>query len=77
MDCLGFPRGSVVKNLPANAEAAGDAGLLSLWDDPPEKETAIHSSILPGKSRARGAWRATVHGVAKELDTTQHLNNNN
>ena len=24
----------------------------------------------------RGAWRATVHGVAKESDTTQQLNNN-
>ena len=22
----------------------------------------------------RGAWRATVHGVPKELDTTQRLN---
>ena len=25
----------------------------------------------------RGAWWATVHGVAKELDTTYQLNNNN
>ena len=25
----------------------------------------------------RGAWRATVHGVAKELDKTQRLNINN
>ena len=24
----------------------------------------------------RGAWRATVHGVAKELDMTWQLNNN-
>ena len=23
----------------------------------------------------RGAWRATVHGVAKETDTTERLNN--
>ena len=23
----------------------------------------------------RGAWRATVHGVAKELDVTERLNN--
>jgi len=36
-----------------------------VWDDPLEKEMAIHSSILPGKSRARGAWRATVHGSKK------------
>ena len=25
----------------------------------------------------RGAWWATVHGVTKELDTTQQLNDNN
>ena len=25
----------------------------------------------------RGAWRATVHGVTKESDTTEQLNNNN
>ena len=25
----------------------------------------------------RGAWRATFHGVAKELDTTEQLNKNN
>ena len=24
----------------------------------------------------RGAWRATVHGVTKELDTTEQLSNN-
>ena len=30
----------------------------------------------PRKGNARGAWRATVHGVAKELDMTEQLNNN-
>ena len=25
----------------------------------------------------RGAWWATVHGVSKELDTTEKLNKNN
>ena len=25
----------------------------------------------------RGTWRATVHGVAKESDTTEQLNNKN
>ena len=28
-------------------------------------------------SMERGAWQATVHGVTKELDATQQLNNNN
>ena len=29
-----------------------------------------------GNSMDGGAWQATVHGVAKELDMTQQLNNN-
>ena len=28
-------------------------------------------------SMDRGAWRATVHGVAKVLDMTEQLNKNN
>ena len=61
--------GSAVKNLPA---------IQSLGrEDPLEKETATHSSILAWKNPMdRGAWQATVHGVAKELDTTEWLNNN-
>ena len=27
-----------------------------------------------GNPRDRGAWWATVHGISKELDTTQHIN---
>ena len=30
-----------------------------------------------GTPMNRGAWRATVHGVAKEVDMTWQLNNNN
>ena len=40
---MGFLRGSVVKNLPANA---GDAGSILGWEDPLEKEMATDSSIL-------------------------------
>ena len=42
------------------------------WEDPLEKGMATHSSILAWKipMERGGAWRATVHGVAKELDTT-------
>ena len=40
------------------------------WEDPLEKEMATHSSILAWRiPMDRGAWRATVHGVAKELGT--------
>ena len=36
------------------------------WDDPLEKEMTTHSSILAWKiPMDRGAWWATVHGVAK------------
>jgi len=36
--------------------------------DPLEKEMATHSFSSLGNPRDRGAWRATVHGVA-ESDT--------
>ena len=35
-------------------------------EDPLEEEMAIHSSIIAWNNPMdRGAWRATVHGVAK------------
>ena len=41
---VGFPGGSAMKKLPANA---GDANFRSLgWEDPLEKEMTTHSSIL-------------------------------
>ena len=41
-----------------------------------EKEMITHSSILAWKNPMDGgAWRATVHGVRKEVDMTQQLNN--
>ena len=33
--------------------------------------------FLLGNPVDRGAWRATVHGVTKESDTTEQLNNKN
>ena len=46
---LGFPSGSVVKNLPANAGDARDTGSILGFEDPLEKEMATHSSILAWK----------------------------
>ena len=46
---MGFPGCSVVKNLPANAGAAGDIGLIPDWEDPLEEEKATHSSICVWK----------------------------
>ena len=65
----GLPGGlSAVKNL---ACQAGDAGLIprsgrSLGEG---SGNLLQYSCL-GDPMDRGAWRATVHGVAKELDMT-------
>ena len=39
--------------------------------DPLEKDMATHSQYsCLGNPTDRGAWQATVHGAAKELDVT-------
>ena len=40
------------------------------WEDPLEKEMATHSNILAWEIPWTGEAGSTVHGVAKELDTT-------
>ena len=62
----------MVKNLTAMQEICvrtlGQEDLL-------EKGRATHSSILAmGNTKDRGAWQATVHEVARELemDRTEH-----
>ena len=41
-----------------------------------KKKMATDSSILALENPMdRGAWQATVHGVTKESDTTEQLNN--
>ena len=60
---LGFPGGSAVKNLPA----VWEIWLQSLgWEDPLEKETTTHSSILAWRIpwSLPGVWQATVPVVA-------------
>ena len=64
---LNFPGDSVIKNLPANA---GDAGLVSRLERSLKKEMATHSFSCLGNPMVRGAWKATVHEIAKELDMT-------
>ena len=59
----GFPVAQMVKKLPA----VWETWVQSLsWEDPLEEGMATHSSILAWRIPiVRGAWRATVHEVAK------------
>ena len=63
---MGFPSGSVVKNLPANA---GDLGSIpgSGRSSGEGNDNPLQCSFLRN-SMDRGAWRATVHGVTKDSD---------
>ena len=63
---MGFPSGSLVKNLPAKQEMQ----IRSLqWEDPLEKEMATHSSILaweipwteePGGLQSMGSSKSQI-----------------
>ena len=65
---MGFPGGSVVRNLPANV---GDVGLIpGLGRSPGEGNGNLLQYSCLGNPVDRGAWWATVHGVTKESDTT-------
>ena len=63
---MGFPGGSVVKNLPANAGDAGDKGLIPGSGRSPGKGNGnpLQYSCLEN-SVDRGAWQTTIHGAAK------------
>ena len=75
-NCLiswGFPGGSVVMNTPANA---GDLGSIPGWGRSPggRNGNLLQYSCL-GNPIDRGAWRATIHGIAKsrtQLNTNTH-----
>ena len=63
---LGFPGGASGKESSCKTGNAGDLVWLLCWEDPLKEGVATHSSILAGRTpTGRGAWRATVHGVAK------------
>ena len=70
----GFPRCFSSKESTCQA---GDAGSIPGSGRSPGggNGNRLQYSYL-GNPMDRGAWQATVHGVAKELDTTEQLNNN-
>ena len=59
-----LPGGSAVKNLPGSGRPPG------VGTGNPLQYSCLKSPM------ARGAWRAIVHGVAEESDTTEQLNKN-
>ena len=63
---VGFPGGSVVKNLPANAGDTRDTGLIPGSGRCPEVENGnpLQYSCLENPVD-KGAWQVTVRGVAK------------
>jgi len=67
-ECLGFPDGSLVKTLFANA---GDKGLIPWSGRSPGEgnDNPLQYSCLENPMDG-GAWWATVHVDTKELDTT-------
>ena len=63
---LGFPSGSVVKNPPANAGDAEDSCLTpGSGRSPREGNGNLLQYSCLGNPMDRGAWGATVHGLAK------------
>ena len=69
---LGVSPVTLVKNLPASA---GDAGSIPGWKRSPGggNSNPLWYFCLENPMD-RGPWQASVHGVAKELDTTEQLN---
>ena len=65
---MGFPGGTVVKNLPADSR---DAGLIPGSGRSPGggNGNPLQDSCL-GNPMDRGTWQAIIHGVTKESDMT-------
>ena len=63
---LGFPSGSMLKTLKANAEDARDPGLIPGSGRSPGigSDNTLQYSCLEN-CMDRGSWRTIVHGVAK------------
>jgi len=68
---IGYPLqyswASLVAQMVKNPPAMRETWIQSLgWEDPLEEGMATHSSVLAWKiPMDKGAWWATVHGVAK------------
>ena len=68
----GFPAGSVVKNLPANAGDAGDLGLIPGLRRSPGVGNGNPLVSLPGKSKGQRNLAGYSPQGHKETDVTEH-----
>ena len=68
-----FPGGAVTQDQPANRGDARDLGLVPRLGRPPGagSDNSLQYFSL-GNRMDSGAWQATVHGVTKKSDTTEH-----
>ena len=71
---LGYPSGSDGEESTCNARDMGS--IPGLGRSPGEGNGSPLQYSCLGDPMDRGAWRATVHGVTKESDTTERLSNN-
>ena len=63
----------MIKNPPANVGDKRDVGLIPGLGRPPEGGNGytLQYSCMENPED-RGSWRAIVHGISKESDTTEH-----
>ena len=65
-ETMGFPGGSVVKNLPADAvDARERSSIPGLETSPGRRNGNLFQHSCLENSMHTGTWQATVHGVAK------------
>jgi len=69
---MGFPDGSVVKNMPANAGHAGSIPGSLGQEDSQEKEMATDSSVLAWESHGQRSLAGCSPWGCKELHITEH-----
>ena len=68
---MGFPGGSVIKNLLANAEDTGS--IPGSGRSPGDENDNPLQNLCLENPMDRRTWQAAVHGVAKESDMTEQL----
>ena len=81
--CAGAIGCAWVSRRGSGEESAWQSRSCRLWgpslgrEDPPEEAGQPTPVLLWENPMDRGAWQATVHGIAKDKDMTEGLNKDN